>query len=366
MGGLESVVVGLALGLHSKGVGVTVVAIVESSPDRNPVIRTLRAGGVPVHPILIPHRAYLRERREVRRLLELGQPDIVHTHGYRADLLDAGIARRMGIPTVTTIHGSSRMSWRTKLYEAIQFRLLRRFQAVVAVSRPLLRDLRRAGLAPDRIRLVANAWHGLSRPLPRVAARNALGLPLDAFVVGWVGRLIRVKGCDVFLDALGRMRHLSVHASIIGSGSERERLDALAARYGIADRVHFHGCREDAASLFRAFDVWVLSSRSEGTPMVLFEAMAAGVPIVATRVGGVDDAVSEAEACLVPPEDPAALAGCLADIHSGRQSTEQRVTAAMARLREQHGTEQWIERHLELYRGLLNGDQTKTSSTQTC
>jgi len=366
VGGLESVVVGLALGLHSKGVGVTVAAIVESSPDRNPVIRTLRTGGVPVHPILIPHRAYLRERREVRRLLERGHPDIVHTHGYRADLLDAGIARRMGIPTVTTIHGSSRMSWRTELYEAIQFRLLRRFQAVVAVSRPLIRDLRRAGLAPDRIRLVANAWHGLSRPLPRVAARNALGLPLDAFVVGWVGRLIRVKGCDVFLDALGRMRQLSVHASIIGSGSERERLDALAARYGIADRVHFHGCREDAASLFRAFDVWVLSSRSEGTPMVLFEAMAAGVPIVATRVGGVDDAVSEAEACLVPPEDPAALAGCLADIHSGRQSTEERVTAATARLREQHGTEQWIERHLELYRGLLNGDQTKTSSTQTC
>src|SRR2546423_14526892 len=114
------------------------------------------------------------------------------------------------------------------------------------------------------------------------------------------------------------MSHLSDHASIMGNGSEQERLDALAARYGIADRVHFHGCREDAASLFRAFDVWVLSSRSEGTPMVLFEAMAAGVPIVATRVGGVDDAVSEAEAGLVPPEDPAALAGCPAGMHPGR------------------------------------------------
>src|SRR5207248_7206647 len=124
--------------------------IVESSPDRNPVIRTLPAGGVPVHPILIPHRAYLRERREVRRLLELGQPDIVHTHGYRADLLDAGIARRLGIPTVTTIHGSSRMSWRTKLYEAIQFRLLRRFQAVVAVVGPLIRGLRRCGIVVGR------------------------------------------------------------------------------------------------------------------------------------------------------------------------------------------------------------------------
>jgi glycosyltransferase involved in cell wall biosynthesis len=366
VGGLESVVVGLALGLHRTGVGVTVAAIVDASPERNALIRTLQAGGVRVHPIVIPHRAYLQERREVRRLLDASRPDIVHTHGYRADLLDAGIARRMGIPTVTTIHGSSRMNWKTELYEAIQFRLLRRFQAVVAVSRPLVADLKRAGVAPDRIRLVPNAWHGLSRPLPRAAARNALGLPLDAFVVGWVGRLIPVKGCDVFLDAVRRLRDPSVHAAIIGGGPERKRLERLAARYGIADRVHFHGYREDAANLFGAFDVWVLSSRSEGTPIVLFEAMAAGVPILATQVGGVGDAVSDAEACLVPPEDAEALASCVDDIHSGRLKTEERVTAARARLRAHHSTEQWIERHLEVYRGLLNGCHTVTSSTQTC
>ena len=363
---MESVVVGLALGLHRSGAGVSVAPIVESDPDRHPVIRTLQEGGVPVYPIRIPHRGYLQERREVRRLLDASRPDIVHTHGYRPDLLDSGIARGMGIPTVTTIHGSSRMSWRTAVYEAIQFRLLRRFHAVVAVSRPLVADLKRARVPPDRIHLVPNAWDGRSQSLPRVEARNALGLPLDAFVVGWVGRLIPVKGCDVLLRAVSRLRDLSVHASIIGSGLERGRLEALVAQEGMADDVHFHGCREGAANLFRAFDVWVLSSRSEGTPMVLLEAMAAGVPIVATQVGGVSDVVSEAEACLVPPDDPDALAACLRDIHSGRLRTQERVAAARARLVEQHGTEQWIERHVEVYRELLNGRQTVTSSTQTC
>jgi glycosyltransferase involved in cell wall biosynthesis len=360
------VVVGLALGLHRRGAGVSVAAVVESTPDRNPVIRALRDGGVAVYPILVPHRGYLRERRAVRRLLEAHRPDIVHTHGYRPDLLDSGIARSMGIPTVTTIHGSSRMSWRTELYEAIQFRLLRRFEAVVAVSRPLVADLRRARVPADRIRLVPNAWDGRSQPLSRIAARNALGLPLDAFVVGWVGRLIPVKGCDVFLHAVSRLRDQSVHASIIGGGPERGRLEALVARHGMADRVHFHGSREGAANLFRAFDVWVLSSRSEGTPMVLFEAMAAGVPIVATEVGGVGDVVSQVEACLVPPEDPEALATCLRDIHSGRLRSQERVAAASARLVEHCGTEQWVERHVELYRELSNGRQTVTSSTQTC
>lgn len=353
VGGLESVLLGLTLGLRRRGTNVSVAPVVTSNPDRHPVIRTLRQEGVPVHPIVVPRRGYLQERREVRRLLDMSRPDIVHTHGYRTDLLDSGIARRMGIPTVTTIHGSSRMSWRTAVYEAIQFRLLRRFQAVVAVSRPLVADLRRARVPPDRIRLVPNAWDGRSRPWSRVDARNALGLPADAFVVGWVGRLIPVKGCDVFLRALTRLSDLPIHASIIGGGPEQERLQGLVADEAVGERVHFHGSREGAANLFRAFDVWVLSSRSEGTPMVLFEAMAAGVPIVATDVGGVGDVVSDAEACLVPPEDPGALAACLRDIHAGRLHSSEQVRAARARLVEHFGTEQWIERHVEVYRSLL-------------
>ena len=366
MGGLESVLVGLALGLHRRGTGVTVATVVKSDPDGSPVIRRLRDGGVPVYPIVVPHRGYLRERRAVRRLLEAQRPDIVHTHGYRPDLLDSGIARGMGIPTVTTIHGSSLMSWRTAVYEAMEYRLARRFDAVLAVSRPLIAELRRVRVPPDRIHLVPNAWDGRSQLLSRAEARSALGLPGDAFVVGWVGRLIPVKGCDVFLRAVSRLCDPTVHASIIGSGPQRERLDALAAQNGLAGRVHFHGCREGAANLFRAFDVWVLSSRSEGTPMVLFEAMAAGVPIVATEVGGVGDVVSQSEACLVRPDDPEALAACLQDIRSGRLCTRERVAAARARLLERHGTEQWIEQHVRVYRELLNGRQTVTSSTQTC
>lgn len=359
LGGLESVLVGLGIGLHHRGVNVTVAAVMDSkpgshhgTPDRHPVVASLTEAGVSVCPIRIPRRGYLQERREVRRLLEASRPDVVHTHDYRPDLLDSGIAREMGIPTVTTIHGSSRMSWRTALYEWLDLRLARRFQAVVAVSRPMVADLRRAGVPSNRVHLVPNAWDGPARPLSRAAARKALGLPCDAFVVGWVGRLIPVKGCDIFLRALSRLADTAVQASVIGGGPEQGRLEALAARLGISQRVHFHGPREGAANLFRAFDLWVLSSRSEGTPMVLFEAMAAGVPIVATAVGGVGDVVSEAEACLVPPEDPDALAACLEDVRSGKVPTRKRVAAAGARLAERFGTEQWIDRHLEIYRAL--------------
>jgi len=76
-----------------------VAAVVHSNPDEHAVLRTLKEEGVPVFPILVPRRGYLQERREVRRLLEMSRPEIVHTHGYRTDLLDSGIARRLGIPT---------------------------------------------------------------------------------------------------------------------------------------------------------------------------------------------------------------------------------------------------------------------------
>lgn len=353
VGGAESVLIGLTAGLQRRGVKVSVAAVVDSHPDRHPVIRELRDGGVPVYPIVVPHRAYLQERKAVRCLLEQSRPHAVHTHGYRADLLDSGIARGMGIPTVTTIHGSSKMNWRTAVYEAIQARLLRRFDAVVAVSRPLVTELQRARVPAGRIHLVPNAWDGRSRPLTRVEARKVLGLPSDQFVVGWVGRLIPVKGCDVFLRALSRLRDPAVHASVIGDGPQREALGALVAQEGLTDRVHFHGSRDGAGTLFTAFDVWVLSSRSEGTPMVLFEAMAAGVPIVAADVGGVRDVVSDPEACLVPPNDPATLAARLHGIHSGGLRTEEMVRAASRRLVERWGTDQWIERYIDVYRGLL-------------
>jgi len=106
-----------------------------------------------------------------------------------------------------------------------------------------------------------------------------------------VGRLSREKGADVILDAIAACKP-PWRLSIIGDGPERERLKQQAARLGITDRVTWHGPVSNAGKLLSAFDAFVLSSRTEGTPIVLFEAMHSGVPIVTTSVGGVPDVVS--------------------------------------------------------------------------
>ncbi len=350
IGGLESVLLALALGLRQTDLQVEVAAVVHSDPDDHSVVRALREGGVRVHPVVIPPRAYVRERRALSRIIEALLPDVVHTHGHRPDVLDSGLARRRGIPTVTTIHGSSYQSWQTALYEWMQFRMLRRFDVVVPVSRPLARALRSSGVPANRLEVVPNAWDGRVESVPRDEARRILGLPEDAWVAGWVGRLIPVKGADVFLHAVASIRDVPLHASIIGDGPRRRSLEALARTLGIEDRVHFHGSMEDAARLFRAFDVWVLSSRSEGTPMVLFEAMAAEVPIVAARVGGVGDVVTEAEAVLVPPEEPVALGRGVREALVRGKATSERVSTAARKLDQSFGAEAWVSRYIEIYR----------------
>jgi glycosyltransferase involved in cell wall biosynthesis len=161
--------------------------------------------------------------------------------------------------------------------------------------------------------------------------------------------LIPVKGADVFLRALAELKDVPWCASVVGDGPERPRLERLALALGLSDRVAFHGLVNDAARLFPAFDLYVLSSRSEGTPIVLFEAMAAGVPVVATAVGGVPDVVSDREALLVPPQDPSALAQAIRTAFCNPGAARARVTAARARLTRDFTVSGWVASYDAVY-----------------
>jgi glycosyltransferase involved in cell wall biosynthesis len=166
--------------------------------------------------------------------------------------------------------------------------------------------------------------------------------------------MIPVKGADIFLRALAEAGGPQATAVLIGDGSERSRLESLAEQVGVGTRVRFVGGIAAGGRLLPAFDAFVLSSRSEGTPIVLFEAMAAGVPIVAARVGGIPDVVGEGEALLVPPEDPVALAKGLRQVLETPSTAASMVERAKRRLETEFATPAWLERHEQLYRGLIN------------
>lgn len=354
-GGLETVVQLLAHGQAGRGHHVAVAAVVETAD--HPFVRGIRercGSCVELVPIVAGARHYRAERRAVAALARSFAPEVVHTHGYHPDILHLRAARRRGAAAVTTLHGFTGGDWKNRLYEALQVRAAARADAAVAVSRGVADRLCRSGVHPDRVHLIRNAFEP-PQFLEPAAARAVLGLPSSEAGprVGWIGRLSPEKGPDVMLRALAVARIPDLTLSFVGDGADRPALERMAAELGVAGRVTFHGIVPDAARLLRAFDALALSSRTEGTPMVLLEAMAAGVPVAATRVGGVPDVVSDAEAALAPPDDAAALAAALDSLLARNDRAARCVAAARSRLERDFALEPWLDRYERLYTSIL-------------
>lgn len=339
-GGLERVVTMMSVGQRANS--VRVAAVVEPSmADHHPFVVQLEALGVPVTRIVVGARSYVREYRMLSALVRRLQPGVVHTHGYRADVIGGAVARAHRIPTVSTVHGFTGGGIRNRLYERVQFLALKRADAVIAVSAPLVQRLADDGVPRHKIHWIPNGFAPLIENATRAAARHTLGIVTDSLVAGWVGRLAREKGADVMLDALAESDP-RWRLSIIGEGDEFDHLRQKAETLRISDRVSWHGPIVNAGSLLTAFDAFVLSSRTEGTPITLLEAMNAGVPIIAAGVGGVPDVVSASHALLVPPEQPGTIAQALSQIVREPSAATERSIRARERLLQSFSPVTWL------------------------
>jgi glycosyltransferase involved in cell wall biosynthesis len=254
------------------------------------------------------------------RLIRAFRPHVVHTHTAKAGALGRLAATLCRVPVVVhTYHGhvfDGYFSPRTtRLVVRAERLLARSSSALVAVADRVRRDVLAQGIGtPDRVVVVPL---GLDLdPLVAAAARRGelraeLGLPPTAPLVGIVARLVPVKAHEVFIEAARAIAPVRPDAVflIAGDGERRAALEALVRDAGLGDRVRFLGWRADLDRLCADLDVVVLTSKNEGSPVALIEAMAAGRPVVSTRAGGVEDVVTDGETGLVVPVgDSAAIA----------------------------------------------------------
>lgn len=323
-------------------VAVTVCYLRDRRDHAFTLDHTARARGVDYTEILERHSFDRAVWPALRRLVRERRIDIVHAHDYKTDLLALALAKAERIIPLSTVHGWSgstlRESW---LYYPADRWLLRRFPLVIAVSSPIRSALVDSGVAPERVAIVLNGIdpeafrRDRSRDRP---ARAGLGVPDSARVIGAVGRLEREKRYDLLIEAVARVHRErpDVRLVIVGSGSQEATLRALAVALGLGDACSFAGQRERVAEAYHAFDLFVQSSDTEGTPNAVLEAMAMEVPIVATNVGGTADLVGDGrDALLVPRRDVPALArAMLATLHEP-EATAARVAAARRRVEEQ-------------------------------
>ena len=301
----------LARGLAARG-----HASIVAAPPGSPLIERAAAAGLETWPLAARGDLDLPAARRLAALLARRPTHRLHCHTARAAAI-GGLATLVAgrRPTVASRRVFSR------LHGGVLGRLKYswRVDRVIAVSEAIRRRLIATGLAPDKVVTVPS---GIDLPRfgrgDRARFRGGLaatGWPADAILVGTAGHLAAHKGIDRFIDAatlLARQRD-DLRFLVVGTGGEAAALRRRAAEQGLGARLHFTGFRDDMPDVFAALDLFALASvAGEGSPAVLKEAMAAGVPVVATALAGVEEIVEGARhGLLVPPGDAAALAGAL-------------------------------------------------------
>ena len=248
--------------------------------------------------------------KKVIRFIRKEGIDIIHTHGARANCYGALIRSFVDVKWMTTVHSDPRddfmgRGWSGKFYTFLNIRALKKADHHLAISERFKGILLDQHIDETRITTILNGID-FNKKLEEPLTRDDLGINDDEFIIMMVARLEAVKGHKVALKALRNLveNHPNVKLLLVGDGSEREALKEYAAEQGIFGHVEFLGHRNDVERIYPIADVAILTSYSESFPLVLLEAARAGVPIMTTDVGGVDQLIpDESYGWIIPVED---------------------------------------------------------------
>jgi glycosyltransferase involved in cell wall biosynthesis len=342
VGGAEVVAVTVATAAARAGHDVTVASSPGSHVARLRVAQ-LRAAGVPHVPVPLVGRHPLGLARALARLRAGRRPDLVHAHNPKATLV-ARLALGPDVPLLTTLHGVSD----AELPRAA--RLLRRASTRVAVVSPHLAEkLAGAGCPGDRIDVVRNAVAPLA-PYSRTRARAELGIPADAVVCLCLARMVDQKRHDLLVRAWASL-HTPAVLLLAGDGPNRPRVVRDVERSGLGGNVRLLGARSDVPRLVAASDLLVLPTDWEGLPISVLEAMAAGLPVVASRVDGLATELAGAVRFVEPGSAPDLATG-LADLIGSPSLRADLAARGRVVAAERFGADAMVARYLDLYASL--------------
>jgi glycosyltransferase involved in cell wall biosynthesis len=288
-----------------------------SFPERGlcrPFLEQLRAHGIGADALTSNTPRFFAAVREVATRLADLHADVLCCHGYKADLVGLAAARRRGVPVVAVARGWTAVSWKVRVYEALDRRGLAWMDAVVCVSEGQARKVREAGVPDARVRVIRNAIRA-DRFDPADGGGRAFLLAFyktpRRHLVGAVGRLSPEKGFTHLVDAAAEVvrAHPDTGFVVFGDGPLRDELTRQIEARGLAGSFVLAGFRTDVDRWLPAFDVTVLPSYTEGLPNAVLESLAAGVPAVATAVGGTPEVIDDGRTgYLVEPGTAAPLA----------------------------------------------------------
>lgn len=351
IGGTERQAVELLKRLDGKRYDVRLAVLRNDGPFYSEI--ETRFPEVPEFPLTSFYDANaVRQLVRLRRLMRREKIDILHAHDFYSSFIGAAAARLCGVRVIASqrhLKLSDRRAhkWGTRLIHRLANRIL--------VNSEAIREhiVTNEGARPAKIVVVKNGVVPItSSATNRVELCREVGVDTGVTLVGIVARLQTVKGHRFFIEAAAEVlrRRTDAHFVLVGDGPLRTEIANQAAEFGIADSVHFLGDRADVSRLVSAFDLLVLASLHEGLPNAVMEAMAAGVPVVATAVGGTKELISDGETgYLAPSANSPALAERIVFALSDEAHREEIISAARRKITSAFGIERMVESVEALY-----------------
>ncbi|MCC9601473.1 glycosyltransferase [Stieleria sp. JC731] len=303
-----------------------------------------------------------RMRVAVEQIVQQGSfqssPLIWHGHDYKSNLLGLLLKKHFpGMRLVTTVHGWVQKTWKTPLYYAIDKWCLARYEQVICVSRDLFEDCQKLGVESSRLTLIDNAiaLDDYEFEMAQSEAKTRLGFAPETKLVIAVGRLSDEKGFDLLIDAVAQLIKdgENVALAIAGDGAFRNALQNQIDELGLSEVIKLLGFVADPRVVYRAGDVYVLSSYREGLPNVVLEAMAMKVPVISTRIAGMPDLISDGNnGMLIETGSADAIGQALRQLAQSPNQRDSLANASRRTVEERFSFQSRMESIAKIYRQL--------------
>lgn len=353
--GAEAMLVTLARMQNAASKRAIIAAFVDSRAPHTAVATIAQLNGITVETVPCRGRWDVRARIRIEEIIADHHAELLHTHGYKADFYGSCASKRSSVSLVATCHNWPDPRPLMQAYAIFDRWILRGFDGAVAVSETVAARLRRSGFPEKKLQCIPNGVD-VARFEP-VFSEPQTDLEMTARpVIGFVGRLVPEKGVGILLAAARLVVACVPNALFVlaGDGSCRSRWECESNQLGLSESVKFLGAQRDMSAFYAAIDMMVLPSFEEATPISILEAMAAGKPVVATRVGGIPSLISpEVNGILVEPGDVPGLADAMI-----RLLAEPEVAAEIGRNGHEyvvlhHSAAEMETRYAELYGNVL-------------
>jgi glycosyltransferase involved in cell wall biosynthesis len=300
---------------------------------------------------------YLRFYNNIRSIVKKESIDLLHTHGYLADILGLFVAKSLGIPIVSTCHGFIINNFKLRLYYKLDLLALKYFSNIIAVSNNIKNFLVVNKIKSSILHVIPNAVEMQTESLDKGLQDNKYRQGKEKLVLGFIGRISEEKGINYLIEAYATLKdkHISASLLIIGEGPELSKMQQLAEERKVEKDVHFLGFQNDILPFLEKMDIFVLPSLTEGTPLALLEAMSAKVPVVATRVGGVPDLIENGiTGVLVNPCNHMELADAISKLFLDNDLRISIINNAAELIEKQYSLKTWISKIQIIYDNILN------------